>query len=137
MIRKAIKSDVPAIQHIRSIVLENKLISRTISAADILNAMLVTGRGWVAVKDEKVVGFAIGNTQTGNIWALFVEPSYEQQGIGKALFKTMVRWLSKQDLDKLYLSTEPNTRAENFYTAAGWTKGKKLSNGEVRFELNL
>ena len=137
MIRKAIKKDVPAIQRIRSVVLENKLSSRKISAEDILNAMSVTGMGWVAEKDEQVVGFAIGNKQTGNIWALFVDPDYEKQGIGRALFKTMVRWLSKQNLNKLYLSTEPDTRAEKFYTAAGWTKSKKLSNGEVRFELIL
>ena len=137
MIRKALESDVPDIQRIRNAVHENKLTSKEISAEDILNAMLVTGRGWVAEKDQSVVGFAIGNTQTGNIWALFVDPAYEKKGIGRSLFKTMVRWLSKQDLEKLYLSTDPNTRAEKFYTAAGWTKGKKLSNGEVRFELKL
>ncbi len=137
MIRKALQRDIPDIQRIRNAVHENKLTSREISADDIQRAMSVTGRGWVAEKNEAIVGFAVGNTQTGNIWALFVDPSFEKQGIGRALFKTMVRWLSKQDLDKLYLSTEPNTRAENFYTAAGWTKGKKLSNGEVRFELKL
>ncbi len=137
MIRKALQSDITEIQRIRKAVNENKLGSREITANDIQHAILVTGRGWVAEKDNKLVGFAIGNTQTGNIWALFVDPVYEKQGIGKALFKTMVRWLSKQRFERLYLSTEPNTRAEKFYTAAGWTKGKTLSNGEVRFELRL
>ena len=137
MIRKAVQKDILIIQQIRSVVNENKLTSRKISDEDILQAITVTGRGWVAEKSEQVVGFAIGNTQTGNIWALFVDPDYEKQGVGRALFKTMVRWLSKQDLDKLYLSTEPNTRAERFYTAAGWTKGRTLSNGEVRFDLKL
>ena len=137
MIRKAVQKDISAIQRIRSSVNENKLTSRKISDEDILQAITATGRGWVAEKGEQVVGFAIGNTQTGNIWALFVDPDYEKQGVGRALFKTMVRWLSKQDLDKLYLSTEPNTRAEKFYTAAGWTKGRTLSNGEVRFNLKL
>ena len=137
MIRLATKKDIPEIQRIRHAVTENKLTSRKISDADILKAITVTGRGWVAEKDNKVLGFAIGNTITGNIWALFVDPNYEGQGVGRALFKTMVRWLSKQKLDKLYLSTEPNTRAEKFYLAAGWTKGKILSNGEVRFELKL
>lgn len=137
MIRKAVQKDISAIQRIRSSVNENKLTSRKIRDEDILQAITATGRGWVAEKGEQVVGFAIGNTQTGNIWALFVDPDYEKQGVGRALFKTMVRWLSKQDLDKLYLSTEPNTRAEKFYTAAGWTKGRTLSNGEVRFDLKL
>ena len=137
MIRKAVQKDISAIQRIRSSVNENKLTSRKIRDEDILQAITATGRGWVAEKGEQVVGFAIGNTQTGNIWALFVDPDYEKQGVGRALFKTMVRWLSKQDLDKLYLSTEPNTRAEKFYTAAGWTKGRTLSNGEVRFNLKL
>ena len=137
MIRKAIETDIVAIQRIRAAVHENKLASTKISYQDILQAISSTGRGWVAEKGDKIVGFAIGNTQTGNIWALFVDPAFEKQGVGKALFKTMVRWLSKQNLDKLYLSTEPNTRAEKFYTTAGWTKGKKLSNGEVLFELKL
>jgi len=137
MIRKAVENDIPEIQRIRSAVHENKLSSKKISVSEIQKAMFLTGRGWVAEQDGKVLGFAIGNTQTGNIWALFVDPDYEKQGVGRALFKTMVRWLSKQKLNKLYLSTEPNTRAEKFYADAGWTKGRKLSNGEVRFELKL
>ncbi len=137
MIRKAIQADIPCIQRIRTAVHENKLSAKEISYEDIFQAITLTGRGWVSEKDGIIIGFAIGNIQTGNIWALFVDPAYEKQGVGKALFKTMVRCLSKQALDKLYLSTEPNTRAEKFYTAAGWTKGNKLSNGEVRFELKL
>jgi len=137
MIRKALPQDIPAIQTIRTAVKENKLTSRKISDQEILIAITQSGRGWVAEKNGTILGFAIGNTQTGNIFALFVDPAHEGLGIGKKLFKTMVRWLSKFDLQKLYLSTEANTRAEKFYSAAGWTKGKKLSNGEVYFELKL
>jgi GNAT superfamily N-acetyltransferase len=65
------------------------------------------------------VAFAIGNATYGNIWALFVDPAHERRGHGRRLHDAMVAWLWSQGLRKLWLTTEPGTRAERFYTEAG------------------
>jgi hypothetical protein len=47
----------------------------------------------------------------------------------------MVAWLWEQGLDRLWLTTEPGTRAERFYQQAGWVRGEAPRGGEVGFEL--
>ena len=100
---------------------ENRLTSRAISDDEVVHAIEVAGRGWVVEVDRTVVGFAIGNAQDGNIWALFVDPDHEGRGHGRRLHDTMVAWLWSCGLRTLWLSTEPGTRAQRFYSRAGWT----------------
>jgi len=59
---------------VRLSVTENRLVSVALTEHDYIAAIHETGRGWVAEVDGIVVGFAIGDCQTGNIWALFVDP---------------------------------------------------------------
>jgi ribosomal protein S18 acetylase RimI-like enzyme len=47
----------------------------------------------------------------------------------------MVEWLFSRGLSRLWLSTQPNTRAQRFYESAGWTRTGWLANGELGFEL--
>ena len=82
------------------------------------------------------MGFAIGNAETGNIWALFVDPEHEGRGHGRALHDAMVEWLFARGLAHLWLGTEPGTRAERFYRAAGWRCTGKAANGEALYELS-
>ena len=120
---------------VRMSVRENILVSTVITEADTRGAIEVTGRGWVIELDGQIVAFAVGNAQTGNIWALFVHPDYEKRGYGRRLFDEMVSWLWSAGLQKLWLSTEPGTRAERFYNAAGWKYTGRTERGESRFEL--
>ena len=83
----------------------------------------------------EVVAFAIGNAVTGNIWALFVRPEYEGRGHGRQLHDTMVSWLWAAGLDRLWLTTEPGTRAQRFYEVAGWRLTGTTERGELRYEL--
>jgi GNAT superfamily N-acetyltransferase len=115
-------------------VTENRLVSTALTENDYIVAIAQTGRGWVAEADGEVVGFAVGNAQTGNIWALFVEPRHEGNGYGRQLHDVMVDWLWEQGLDRLWLTTEPGTRAERFYQQAGWERAG-VAGGEIRFEL--
>ena len=94
-----------------------------------------TGRGWVVEVDGQVVGFAIGNAQTGNIWALFVRPGFDRRGFGRLLHDAMVEWLWSRGLDRLWLSTDPDTRAAGFYESAGWKQVGLADNGELKFEM--
>jgi hypothetical protein len=62
---------------VRMAVHENRLVSTLITEEHYISAIEVTGRGWVAEDQGFVIGFAIGNAVTGNIWALFVHPDHE------------------------------------------------------------
>jgi GNAT superfamily N-acetyltransferase len=93
-----------------------------------------TGRGWVIESEGAIVAFAIGNAENGNIWALFVDPTHEHRGYGRLLHDTMVEWLFSRGLERLWLTTEPGTRAQRFYEAAGWERIGLTNSGELRFE---
>ena len=134
-IRIATRADIPAMHVVRRAVRENRLTSDVITEAHYVPAMEETGRGWVAVRDGEVLGFAIGNQQTGNIWALFVDPDHEGQGIGRHLHDTMVAWLFAQGLPSLSLGTDPGTRAQAFYEKAGWQFVELLPNGDAMYTL--
>ena len=72
-IRQATSTDATAMHRVRLAVTENRLVSMALTEQDYVAATQQIGRGWVAEVDGEVVGFAVGNAQTGNIWALFVE----------------------------------------------------------------
>ena len=131
----ALRSDIDAIQRVRASVTENRLVSTVISDEDVRVAIEETGRGWVVEKDDEVVAFAIGNATNGNVWALFVRPEHEGRGYGRQLHDTMVSWLWTTDLQRLWLTTEPGTRAQRFYEAAGWQLTGSTTGGEFRYEL--
>lgn len=149
-VRQAVRADLPDILRIRAAVHENRLVSRVIGADEVREAIEDTGRGWVSLAPgagtppgglarpadgDRVAGFAIGNARSGNIWALFVDPAFEGQGHGRALHDEMVAWLFAQGLPRLHLSTDPGTRAQRFYTAAGWQPLGLQADGEMGFEL--
>jgi GNAT superfamily N-acetyltransferase len=134
MLRQAVSSDIAGIQRVRRSVRENRLISTVVSDGQVREAIEETGRGWVLEADGEVVGFAIGNAESGNIWALFVHPDHERRGYGRLLHDTMVRWLWSQGLERLWLTTEPGTRAQVFYETAGWKLMGSTERGELRYE---
>ena len=137
LLRRAQRGDVAAMQRIRAAVKENRLTSRALSEADYLQAIDRDGRGWVMEVDGHVVGFAIANSVTGNIWALFVDPEHEGQGHGRCLHDAMVEWLRAQGKRELWLTTESGTRAQRFYVTAGWRFAGEADNGELRYELRI
>ena len=134
-VRPAMRADIPGMQRVRMAVRENRLTSTVLTEAHYVQAIEETGRGWVVEHGGSVVGFAIGNRVTGNIWALFVDPEHEAHGHGRRLHDAMVEWLFGQGLSRLWLSTEPGTRAQRFYEAAGWSWLGLLANGEAHYEL--
>ena len=136
ILREARIDDIAAIQHVRNAVRENRLSDPSrVTDQDVRTYLFERGRGWVASVDNEVVGFAIGDLQDANIWALFVLPEAERHGIGRALHDGMVEWMFAQGLDTIWLSTDPGTRAEKFYREAGWKATGLTPNGEMRFEL--
>lgn len=119
---------------VRMAVRENRLTSTLIVEADYVPAIETSGRGWVIEREGEIVAFAVGNAVTGNIWALFVHPDHERRGYGRRLHDAMVDWLWTRRLDTLWLTTQPATRAQSFYAAAGWREAGR-ADGEVRYEM--
>jgi GNAT superfamily N-acetyltransferase len=119
---------------VRMVVKENRLLSTVLTEADYVSAIEKTGRAWVVEIDGRVVAFAVGNKTNGNIWALFVDPAHERRGYGRLLHDEMIGWLRGEGLATLWLTTQPDTRAQRFYERAGWVKTGVTETGEVRFE---
>lgn len=133
--REAIISDIPQIQVVRNSVKENTLSNPDfVTDSDCFEFLTERGRGWVCEIEGQIVGFAIADLQENNIWALFLHPNFERQGIGQKLHNMMLNWYFDQGKNEVWLGTSPNTRAEHFYRKAGW-----LANGnhgdEIKFEM--
>lgn len=136
LLRQANRDDVRAMQRIRAAVRENVLVSRVIGDDEVIEHIETLGRGWVIDLDGEIAGFAIANGTDGTVWALFVDPMHEGRGYGRRLHDEMVAWLWQQGWQRIRLSTEPGTRAQRFYTAAGWTETGRTDTGEAQFELH-
>jgi GNAT superfamily N-acetyltransferase len=122
---------------VRMSVLENRLADPTLIRPEHYRAMIAeNGRGWVAEVEGRVAGFAIADLSRSNIWALFVDRAQEGCGIGRELHDRMLDWLFDSGAERVWLSTDPDTRAERFYRRAGWAAVGEQSGGEVRFEIS-
>lgn len=135
LVRQALAADAAGMHRVRMSVQENRLVSMKLSERDYVVAVETSGRGWVVEVDGNIVAFAIGDATNGSIWALFVEPGQEGKGYGRQLHDIMVAWLWEQGHDRLWLSTDSGTRAERFYSTAGWQRVGVTDGGEIRFEL--
>ena len=133
--RSATVADIGGMHKVRMAVFENKLSDPSLVTHAMYEAMLQEkGVGWVCEAGGEVVGFAIVDFSRSNVWALFVDPLYEKQGIGRKLHDLIVSWNFAAGQPMLWLSTDPGTRAEAFYRKAGWVETGTEQNGEIRFE---
>lgn len=113
--------DIPQLQRIRNAVKENILSKPDlVTQEDYIKYICQEGKGWVCEKDKKLVGFSIVDTTNKNVWALFVDPDYEKQGIGKKLMDLLLNWHFKTTTADIWLGTAFDTRAEKFYRLQGW-----------------
>jgi GNAT superfamily N-acetyltransferase len=123
-------------QIIRNAVTENTLSDpNLVTDEDYKVYINERGKGWVCEIDKKVVGFAIVDLKENNVWALFLDPKFEKKGIGKSLHHSMLNWYFTQTQNAIWLGTEFNTRAEQFYRKAGWTEVGTHQSKEIKFEM--
>lgn len=136
--REATTADIKGIFVVRYSVTENML-----SESDLVNEeecesyLTKRGKGWVCEVDGQIVGFAIADLRENNIWALFLKPEYERQGIGRQLHTIMLDWYFSETQKTVWLGTNPNTRAELFYRKAGWKEAGTHGDGEIKFEMTF
>lgn len=138
IIREAKIEDIKQIQVVRNSVTENTLSTPDlVTDKDCEEFITVRGKGWVCEIDKQIVGFAVVDLKEKNIWALFLNPSFEKRGIGQILHKTMLDWYFTQTKETIWLGTEFGTRAEQFYRNAGWTEVGTNGTKEIKFEMTF
>jgi GNAT superfamily N-acetyltransferase len=128
-IREASIQDYEQLHHIRMSVKENVLNTPGLVTYNDYEQMLSRrGKGWLYADENEIAGFAIVDLVDRNVWALFLLPEKEGQGIGRALHDKMLDWYFNQTNDELWLSTDPDTRAHKFYLHKGWQPAGMLKN---------
>jgi len=140
MIRDARPEHVAGICRVRLAVREN-VMPEAIVVRDgwtperIADCFRAGRRGWVVEEDGEVVAFSIADSETHSIWALFVLPGHEGRGLGRALLDVAVNWLWSEGVERIWLDTDPKSRAADFYARLGWQATGTTPKGETRFEL--
>ena len=136
--REATIRDIAQIQFVRNAVKENMLSDPAlVPDKDVEEYITKRGKGWVCEVDEKIVGFSIVDLVDKNVWALFVHPDFEAMGVGKKLHQVMMDWYFVQTKEKIWLGTEPKSRAETFYRMQGWKEVGIHGKGEIKFEMDF
>jgi len=139
-IRLAGAADVATLFDIRTSVRENHLSMTQLAelgiTPDTLPTMLVhPGRGWLAERAGRALGFAMADAADATIFALFVRRETEGQGIGRALLAEAQAWLFGQGCETIWLATDRDrvVRANGFYRHLGWQDDGPYEDDQVRF----
>jgi GNAT superfamily N-acetyltransferase len=133
MIRKATRADYPRISEIRFVVRENRL-SNPASIGPVVDWLFDNSTFWVWEEDSAIQGFSAADPRDGSIFALFVHPSYERRGIGRALLTLACSVLKESGHAIATLTTEAGTRAERFYRIDGWIEVGLKQDGQIVFQ---
>ena len=141
-VRRATIADIPAVFAVRTSVRENHLDLEQLAQRGVTPASLAgmladeDWRTWVVEEDEAIRGFAMAHSRTGSVFALFVSPSSEGRGFGRALLAEAEAWLFGSGQEVIWLQTDedPRTRAHRLYQGAGWTLAGSADHGDVRYE---
>ena len=136
LIREAVVADIPQLHVIRNSVTENVLSDpRLVTDAHYIDYLTRRGKGWVCEVNKTAVGFSIVSLADKNVWALFVLPEYKGKGIGKKLQHQMLQWYFTQTNETIWLSTETNSHAAQFYRRTGWMEVGWHNEQELKFEM--
>jgi ribosomal protein S18 acetylase RimI-like enzyme len=134
-LREITDDDVPALFVVRVATRENtlsldELHKLGITEESVRGMLGTTHRGWLCEDAGKVVGFAMGNRETGEMWVIAVLPEHEGRGIGARLLTLVENWLWSVGWSEIWLTTDtdPTLRAYGFYMRQGW-EDSEISDG--------
>ena len=93
---------------------------------------------WLCEKDNKIIGFSMGDGCTGEMCVIAVLPEYINQGIGSKLLKLVEAWLFEKGHYTLWLETDinPKLRAYSFYKKHDW-EDKEIKEGSRYMTKNI
>lgn len=119
IIRDAAEKDIPGIFEVRTSVRENHLSTEQmaeigVTHQTILEAIHKEPCIWVAVSDDHIVSFSMGSAEDSCLFAAFVRPEWEGQGIGRLLVERAEAFLFENS-PSIWLHTDGSSRAAGFY----------------------
>jgi len=140
-LRSASARDVETLFDIRCSVTENYQSREELASLDItvesIEGMIASGDyiTLIAEEDGQPIGFTMAQISEGYVFACFVRPAFEGQGIGGALMAAMEEGLRSAGVKQAWLSTgsEQGLRASGFYRHLGWIDAGYLEDGQIRF----
>lgn len=139
MIRRARPEDRARVVEIRNSVTENVLgDSSRVTVEQQYKWFEQTPGIWIWEEDGRILGFSAADTRDGTIWALFMDPAHERRGIGRQLFEKACDVLREAGHRTATLTTQPGSRADRFYQAAGWKvigtseRGERIFHGVLQ-----
>ncbi len=139
-IREAQIEDIETLFNIRTSVIENhqsreELVTLGITPETVANMLQTDCRAWIAEIDERPIAFSMANAAEKTIFAMFVLPSFEGRGAGRALMQQAEQWLWSQGVEEIWLLTgnDSNLRAYGFYLHLGWTPTDIEPDGQIKF----
>ncbi len=143
MIFREIESkDVQGLFDVRLSINENQVTLDYLAGIGITPKSITDGlagplNGWLCEVSRKVMGFSLGNKETGEMMVVAVLPEYEKMGIGKKLMELIQDWLFSYDHDEIWLlaTPEPELRASGFYKKLGWEKADTSDDGHQILKL--
>jgi enterochelin esterase family protein len=129
--RQIVNDDIPALFRIRIATWGNdkgaeELAALGISHDSVLARLRSDHAGWIALVDDKHVGFAMANRSNGELWVIAVLPECEGRGIGRELMRQAEAWLFSHGWSEIWLTAHPDAhrRAIGFYRHLGWVDWK-------------
>ncbi|MBW4680508.1 MAG: GNAT family N-acetyltransferase [Microcoleus vaginatus WJT46-NPBG5] len=139
-IREAQLEDIETLFSIRTSVIENyqsleELASLGVTPETIARMLQTECRAWIAEIDTKPIAFSMANAAEKTICAMFVLPSFEGRGAGRALMQEAEQWLWRQGVEEIWLLTgnNPQLRAYGFYRHLGWIPVNVQPDGQIKF----
>lgn len=139
-IRLATLQDIDTLFAIRTSVVQNHLsreqmaklgITPTVLADSIREAPCV----WIAEVNGAPAGFSMVDLAGGEVFAMFVQPAYENRGLGRQLMAVAETALFERH-DTLFLVTDgrDEIRANGFYQRLGWSVVDQVDGDDVRYQ---
>ena len=134
-IREITEDDIPALFVVRVATHQNQLSRQELASLGITEETVKarlrgTFKGWLCDVNSQVVGFAIGDRATGELWVIALLPQYVGQGIGSTLLRCVEDWLEANGCVRLWLTTDldPGLKAYRFYRQHGW-RDERIEHG--------
>jgi len=125
--REIILADVPSLFVVRVATRQNAYtmeeLARLGITGEFVSIMIdTTHRGWLCEEDGRVIGFAMGNRESGEMWVVAVLPECEGRGVGAELLTRVENWLWSEGWDEIWLTTDMDSslRAYGFYRKLDW-----------------
>jgi ribosomal protein S18 acetylase RimI-like enzyme len=136
LIRPAEGSDTGDMFDIRASVHENRLRLDDLSSHGLtpvfIRALIEAAPcAWMAIAEDRAVGFSMVDLEDATLFSLFVRPEYEGRGIGRALMAQAEDAMFRRH-PQIGLETSAASRAARFYAGLGWQIAARLGDGNIR-----